>query len=114
MPADVIKIDRSLISNMTVDARNRVILTYLIKMLHDLHYPVIAEGVTERTRRRLTKWPRWGLMAHRDFISHARCPWRRSISLWRRWGSRSGPCLTRRPRSERPGVSPASASATGR
>ncbi|AHF77350.1 Putative signaling protein [Sodalis praecaptivus] len=48
MPADVIKIDRSLISNMAEDARNRVILTYLIKMLHDLHYQVIAEGVEDQ------------------------------------------------------------------
>lgn len=48
MPADVIKIDRSLISNMAVDARNRVIVTYLIKMLHDLHYQVIAEGVEDQ------------------------------------------------------------------
>ncbi|MBT9432908.1 GGDEF and EAL domain-containing protein [Candidatus Sodalis endolongispinus] len=48
IPADVIKIDRSLISNMAVDARNRVILTYLIKMLHDLHYQVIAEGVEDQ------------------------------------------------------------------
>ncbi len=33
---------------MAVDARNRVIVTYLIKMLHDLHYQVIAEGVEDQ------------------------------------------------------------------
>ncbi|RLR17280.1 EAL domain-containing protein [Sodalis-like symbiont of Bactericera trigonica] len=42
MLVDVIKIDRSLISNMAIDARNRVILTYLIKTPHDLYYQVIA------------------------------------------------------------------------
>lgn len=48
LPADVIKIDRSLISNMMTDRRNRIILRHLIKMLHELDYLVIAEGIEDQ------------------------------------------------------------------
>lgn len=48
IPADLIKIDRSLIENLRTDHDSRVIVQSLIKMLHDLNYVVLAEGVEDR------------------------------------------------------------------
>lgn len=65
-----------------VDARNRMILTYLIKMLHDLHYQVIAEGVEDQAT--FDEVAALGFDGAQGFISPARCRWRRLVSLWQR------------------------------
>ncbi|WP_337262792.1 MULTISPECIES: sensor domain-containing phosphodiesterase [unclassified Serratia (in: enterobacteria)] len=48
IPADLIKIDRSLIENLKSDNDSRIIVEILIKMLHMLNYVVLAEGVEDR------------------------------------------------------------------
>lgn len=48
IPADLIKIDRSLIENLKSDNDSRIIVESLIKMLHRLNYVVLAEGVEDR------------------------------------------------------------------
>ena len=45
MPLDVIKLDRSLISEISSDTGSRVIARSIIAMLKDLDYTVLAEGV---------------------------------------------------------------------
>lgn len=45
MPLDVIKLDRSLISDLSVDTASRVIVRSIITMLKELDYVVLAEGV---------------------------------------------------------------------
>ncbi|WP_426608025.1 EAL domain-containing protein [Pantoea anthophila] len=45
MPLDVIKLDRSLISEIASDTGSRVIARSIIAMLKDLDYTVLAEGV---------------------------------------------------------------------
>lgn len=45
MPLDVIKLDRSLISEISSDTASRVIARSIIAMLKDLDYMVLAEGV---------------------------------------------------------------------
>ncbi|MGD9427013.1 EAL domain-containing protein [Pantoea sp. NSTU24] len=45
MPLDVIKLDRSLISEISSDTASRVIARSIIAMLKDLDYTVLAEGV---------------------------------------------------------------------
>ncbi|MHA7846013.1 EAL domain-containing protein [Serratia sp. D1N4] len=47
IPADLIKIDRSLIENLKSDNDSRVIVESLIEMLHKLNYVVLAEGVED-------------------------------------------------------------------
>ncbi|AHG18838.1 hypothetical protein Z042_03860 [Chania multitudinisentens RB-25] len=48
IPADLIKIDRSLIENLKSDSDSRIIVESLINMLHMLNYTVLAEGVEDR------------------------------------------------------------------
>lgn len=45
MPLDVIKLDRSLISEISSDTASRIIARSIIAMLKDLDYTVLAEGV---------------------------------------------------------------------
>lgn len=45
MPLDVIQLDRSLISDLSVDTASRVIVRSIITMLKELDYVVLAEGV---------------------------------------------------------------------
>ncbi|WP_034948721.1 putative bifunctional diguanylate cyclase/phosphodiesterase [Erwinia oleae] len=45
MPLDVIKLDKSLISELSSDTASRIIARSIIKMLKDLDYTVLAEGV---------------------------------------------------------------------
>ena len=48
IPIDIIKLDRSLISQLTTDAGSRIIARNVIMMLKDLNYLVLAEGVEDR------------------------------------------------------------------
>ncbi|WLS81098.1 sensor domain-containing phosphodiesterase (plasmid) [Erwinia pyri] len=48
MPLDIIKLDRVLVSDIAVDSRSRTIATNIIRMLKELEYTVIAEGVEDR------------------------------------------------------------------
>jgi len=45
MPLDVIKLDRSLISDLSSDMASRIIARSIISMLKELDYVVLAEGV---------------------------------------------------------------------
>lgn len=57
MPLDVIKLDRSLISELSSDTASRIIARSIIAMLKDLDYTVLAEGVEdERTVTALTEY----------------------------------------------------------
>ncbi|RAH27304.1 bifunctional diguanylate cyclase/phosphodiesterase [Pantoea agglomerans] len=47
MPLDVIKLDRSLISEISSDTASRIIARSIITMLKDLDYTVLAEGVED-------------------------------------------------------------------
>ena len=47
MPLDVIKLDRSLISEISSDSASRIIARSIIAMLKDLDYTVLAEGVED-------------------------------------------------------------------
>ncbi|MEQ5835657.1 EAL domain-containing protein [Marinobacter sp. NFXS9] len=47
LPASEIKIDRSLITDLTFQAEDRVIVQTTINMCHDLGYKVVAEGVED-------------------------------------------------------------------
>jgi EAL domain-containing protein (putative c-di-GMP-specific phosphodiesterase class I)/GGDEF domain-containing protein len=48
IPIDVIKLDRSLISQITSDTGSRIIARNVIMMLKELHYVVLAEGVEDQ------------------------------------------------------------------
>jgi EAL domain-containing protein (putative c-di-GMP-specific phosphodiesterase class I) len=45
IPADAIKIDRSLVTNMDTDVRSAVIVKWLVGLAHALDLRVVAEGV---------------------------------------------------------------------
>ncbi|WP_187487724.1 EAL domain-containing protein [Duffyella gerundensis] len=50
LPLDVVKIDMSLITRLANDATSRIIVSNIIRMLKELNYTVLAEGVeTEAT-----------------------------------------------------------------
>ena len=44
-PFDVLKIDRSFISDITVDAADRALINATVAMAHGLHLKVVVEGV---------------------------------------------------------------------
>lgn len=48
IPADVVKLDGSLIKQLKSDAESRIIVQNIIDMLHKLNYEVLAEGVEDR------------------------------------------------------------------
>ncbi|RYE94066.1 MAG: EAL domain-containing protein, partial [Oxalobacteraceae bacterium] len=45
LPFDVVKIDRSFIAGCAGDARQRSLVSTMIKLSHDLGYRVVAEGI---------------------------------------------------------------------
>lgn len=45
LPLDIIKLDRSLISNMVTDEREQMIAESMITIIHGLGIQVVAEGV---------------------------------------------------------------------
>ncbi|WP_153011527.1 EAL domain-containing protein, partial [Type-D symbiont of Plautia stali] len=47
MPLDVIKLDRTLISEISSDTASRIIARSIIAMLKELDYTVLAEGVED-------------------------------------------------------------------
>lgn len=57
IPIDVIKLDRSLVSQITTDPGSRIIARNVIMMLKELQYVVLAEGVEDHdTARMLTDY----------------------------------------------------------
>ncbi|MCP1103980.1 sensor domain-containing phosphodiesterase [Serratia nevei] len=48
IPADVVKLDGSLIRQLKTDAESRIIVENIIAMLHKLDYEVLAEGVEDQ------------------------------------------------------------------
>ncbi len=48
IPVDIIKLDRSLISQVTSDPGSRIIARNVVVMLKELNYTVLAEGVEDR------------------------------------------------------------------
>lgn len=48
MPVDVIKLDRALVTDLSVDPGSRIIAASVIRMLKDLNYVVVAEGVEDQ------------------------------------------------------------------
>lgn len=48
MPVDVIKLDRALVTGLTTDPGSRIIAAAVIRMLKELNYVVVAEGVEDR------------------------------------------------------------------
>lgn len=55
LPIDVIKLDRSLISQITHDEASLVIVRNVIVMLKELDYEVLAEGVEDKATARILK-----------------------------------------------------------
>ncbi len=45
MPAHCVKLDRSFIQDLGSEARDLQLVTSMIKMLQDLEFPVVAEGI---------------------------------------------------------------------
>jgi EAL domain-containing protein (putative c-di-GMP-specific phosphodiesterase class I) len=45
LPADILKIDKSFIQKITVDARSALVVRSLIELAHRLDYSVVAEGI---------------------------------------------------------------------
>ncbi|MBO1351848.1 MAG: EAL domain-containing response regulator [Hormoscilla sp. GUM202] len=52
-PFDILKIDRVFIHQSTVNEKNQALTTGIIKMAHQLHLKVIAEGVEREAERNL-------------------------------------------------------------
>lgn len=48
IPLDVIKLDRVLVRDIVTDSRSRIIATNIIRMLKELDYSVVAEGIEDR------------------------------------------------------------------
>ncbi|MEB7885363.1 sensor domain-containing diguanylate cyclase [Serratia fonticola] len=48
IPANVIKLDRSLIKNLRTDNESRIVVQSITDMLHKLNYVVLAEGVEDQ------------------------------------------------------------------
>ncbi|KFB90354.1 diguanylate phosphodiesterase [Serratia grimesii] len=48
IPANVIKLDGSLIKNLSTDNESRIVVQSIIDMLHKLNYVVLAEGVEDQ------------------------------------------------------------------
>ena len=55
IPFDVIKLDRSLISQIVSDSDSRIIARNVITMLKDLNYLVLAEGIEDRQTAMMLK-----------------------------------------------------------
>lgn len=55
LPLDVVKIDMSLITRLADDASSRIIVSNIIRMLKELNYQVLAEGVETETTLNLLK-----------------------------------------------------------
>lgn len=55
IPVDIIKLDRSLISQITSDPGSRIIARNVVVMLKELNYTVLAEGVEDRETALLLK-----------------------------------------------------------
>ncbi|WP_044185865.1 EAL domain-containing protein [Phytobacter massiliensis] len=55
MPADIIKLDKSLIGGITKDSGSRIIASSIIRMLKHLDYVVVAEGVEDAVTMELLK-----------------------------------------------------------
>ncbi|WP_194206066.1 sensor domain-containing phosphodiesterase [Superficieibacter sp. 1612_C1] len=55
IPVDTIKLDRSLISQVTSDSGSRIIARNVVVMLKELNYTVLAEGVEDRETALLLK-----------------------------------------------------------
>lgn len=55
IPIDIIKLDRSLISQVTTDLGSRIIARNVIMMLKDLHYLVLAEGIEDKETAMMLK-----------------------------------------------------------
>ncbi len=56
-PVDVLKIDRSFVTNLARGARHATLLRAIIQMAHGLGFQVIVEGVENETQyRRLREW----------------------------------------------------------
>jgi EAL domain-containing protein (putative c-di-GMP-specific phosphodiesterase class I) len=57
IPADIIKIDRSLVQNIDADEGSATITKWLIGLAHQLHLRVVAEGIeTDPVRAMLAAW----------------------------------------------------------
>lgn len=57
LPADILKIDRSLIQRIGSDERSALLVRTLIELAHGLNYSVVAEGIeTERVYAMLQNW----------------------------------------------------------
>ena len=55
IPFDIIKLDRSLISQISSDSDSRIIARNVISMLKDLSYLVLAEGIEDRQTAMMLK-----------------------------------------------------------
>lgn len=55
IPIDIIKLDRSLISQVTTDPGSRIIARNVIMMLKELNYQVLAEGVEDKETAKMLK-----------------------------------------------------------
>lgn len=55
IPIDIIKLDRSLISQIVSDSDSRIIARNVITMLKDLNYLVLAEGIEDRQTAMMLK-----------------------------------------------------------
>lgn len=58
LPATVVKIDRSFVSGLERDERDRILVRNVIGLAHDLGYRVVAEGIETETAFGLLK--EWG------------------------------------------------------
>lgn len=55
LPLDLIKIDRSLITNLDTDSNNKLIIKSIIIMAHSLNFKVVAEGIETEAQLSILK-----------------------------------------------------------
>ena len=89
MPLDVIKLDRSLISELSSDTASRIIARSIIAMLKELDYTVLAEGV--ECPDAVTSLTEYGCDQAQGYF-YSRPLNEEALDHWLNWKLRGEPC----------------------